>query len=334
MTRLTSLTAASLVVLSAACKKEDKAGGEPGKAPAAQPAKDPGKAPPAGDAVEQKDLKVELAGKPMGPLYGVAQLAPDYGNTYQMTFVARPVDCATFEDVMMSDKDGTLPFFTLHANEALKPDGTTTWAYRQIAHVTGATAPAGLVAMAAFEVKDGKATGTLPPDVHHDGASGKLTASGSFAVPVCDPIKPMKLRDYFDATKDAPPIEAKGSTMKVTVAGKAFDVKGATAVPSPGGTALDIRLSGTPHGCAFEVRDDLYVSLLVGADEPSFSVGGHWMAGGTIGQPTEGLTVDWKASADTGELTVSGKATYQPEEANAYPVEIDGKVTVAICKEK
>ncbi len=330
MIRLSHVVSCSLLVLpAAACKKEAASTGG-GTGTAGAPASKPTAAPAAGGAAEQKDLKAELAGKAMAPLYGVAQPNPGEGNSHRLTFSTRSFTCAT----MTSALDGASPgeTFTIRAHEALQPDGTTTWAYGGVASGNGGSAPAGLVAMGGYQIEGARVIGTLPGGVTTEDGPEALAVSGSFTVPVCDPLPVPTLRDLADIKKIAEPIEAKGSTARVTFAGKAFDIKGATAVAGRKGGWV-VRLTEQPHGCVgdVEIPGNLVVVLELGGDEQKLFVRGNWIAGSSGAEPIDGTAkVEMKEAAGAVDVTLTGAMDYTPED-KTYKLELTGAVSAKVC---
>jgi hypothetical protein len=324
MIRLSHVVSCSLLVLpAAACKKEAAATG-------GGTAAGPQTAASAGGAAKQMDLKAELAGKAMAPLYGVAEPNPGEGNSHRLTFSTRPITCATMNSVL--DGAGPGEKFTIRAHEALRPDGTTTWAYGGVASGLGGSAPAGMVAMGGYQIEGARVIGTLPAGVTTEDGPDALVASGSFTVPICDPLPMPKLRDLADIKKVATPIEATGSTARMTVAGKAFDVKGATALAGRDGKWM-VRLTAQPHGCVgdIEVPGDLVIVLELGGEEPELFVRGNWIAGSSGAAPFGGtLKADMKASAATVDVTLGGAMDYTPADAT-YKVELSGAVSATVC---
>ncbi len=293
----------------AACKRSEKAEAAAG--------------PPA-----QAALKADVGGQPMGPLYGIARPDPAEGNSHRLTFSTRPIDCATFTKVL--ERAGDKDTFWIAAHEALKPDGRTIWAYGGAAFGNAGSSPAGLVAMAAYKVEGGTVTGTLPGDAGVDG-SETLRVTGSFAVPVCEPLPMPKLRHVADFKQEVVPIEAVASTARATVAGKTFAVKGATALRSGDAGRWLIRLSEHPHGCSDEVRDNLVIAIRIGPDETKLYLDGHWFAVSGNVAPIDGtLKVDAKPAAGAVELTLSGAMDYAPSD-EPYKVELSGTVTATEC---
>ena len=317
MISLRGVVACALLVLPVACKKAAKPDGVGRGSVAA-----------AGAAVAPQALKATLAGTAIAPLYGVAQPDPARGNSHRLTFATRPLTCATFAAALAETRAGES--FWIQTREALRPDGTTTWAYGGVAFADGGSSPSGLVAMPSYEVEAARSVGTLPAVVAHDASGGTFAVSGSFAVPICEPLPIPRLRDLADRKQDAVPIEAKGSTARATIAGKAFDVKGATAVVVGEGT-WEVRLTAQPHGCADEVPGDLVVELRVGGAAPRLSLGGNWIAGSANVAPLEGsLTVDAKPGAAAVALTLAGEMAYTPADV-AYQVALSGTVDAVVC---
>jgi len=319
---------ALLVVPAMGCKDQPKPGAAP--APVTKPGDSPagGTAAPTvdGTAAAQPELTATFAGKPMAPLYGVAQADPSKGQSHRLTFSTRPLTCATLTTAL----DGAAPgeSFWIRAHEALRPDGTTVWAYGGAAAGAGGSAPAGLVAMGAYAIEATRITGALPAGVAVEDAA--FAVSGRFAVPICAPLPVPMLREVADRTREAVPVEAQGSTARATIAGKSFDVKGATAIAGPDGT-WEVRLTAQPHGCADEVPGDLVVGLRVGGAEPKIYLGGNWIAGAAEVTSLGGsLKVAATPSAAAVALTLAGEMDYVPVDA-AYRVALTGAVTATVC---
>lgn len=344
MQQVTTLVIATLSLLGAGCKKASPPAGETqgsaaGSATAGSSAGS-GSATAAGSAsgsgapavAAQAGLVAQLAGKPLGPLYGAAQADPGSGNAYELLFLATPVTCATLKDELRKERD-TNRVIRLHVAETLRSEGTLAFAYRGISYAIGsASSPANVTPLPAFAVAGGQVTGTLPAGVEHVDPSGsKLTVTGTFAVPVCDPLRPAP---YFDVATntEAVPVPVTGSTATVTVAGKGFAVGGATAMPvAPGSKELVVRLSAAPHGCSSDVPGDLVVALEVGGDSPDIDLRGHWFDGARSVDRGPDLKVTAEVKADTVELTLDGTMEYKPAD-EAYTIGLAGKVTATICK--
>lgn len=277
----------------------------------------------------QKALKVTIAGKTVGGVYAFAQLHEQHGENYRLTFINAKASCATMQQVMMKQHK-TLTHFSVQVQRAIKPDGTLVWAYAGLGFANGGSAPASLVEMPKLEVKDGTLSATLPADVGYDDKKkGKLTVGGSFSAPICSPIKAMKPRLWM-SSEEAVDLPVKNSTAKVTIAGKSFDVKGATAFPQLDGKSWEVRLTAKPHGCSMNVGADLILMVRVGGDSAKIGVGGHWIAGGTTYQDLEGLKAKHTKTKDSLTLTLSGEQAYAP----TNKVVASGVVTAAICKTK
>ncbi len=332
MQQVMTLVMATLGLLGAAgCKKDSGPAGSAAAGSAAAVGSASGSSASAVDA--QAGLVVQLAGKPLGPLYGVARPDPQ-GNAYELLFLGVPVTCATYKQALGKESD-TNRVVRLHVAEALRSEGTLAFAYRGISYAFGsASSPAGLMPLPSFAVAGGKVTGTLPAGVQHDDRTlGTLTVAGTFAVPVCDP--PMAV-PYFDVgtSTEAVPIPLTGSTATVTVAGKGFAVGGATAMPvAPGGKEMVVRLSAAPHGCSSDVPGDLVVTLEVGVTtrSPNIDLNGHWFDGAASMDFGPDLKVNATVTADTVDLTLDGTMDYKWNE-EAYTIGLAGKVTATVCK--
>ncbi|MBZ0232314.1 MAG: hypothetical protein K8M05_08165 [Deltaproteobacteria bacterium] len=317
---LRDIIACALVALAATgCKKKDveaAAGSAAAGSAAASSA--------AADA--QKELTASVAGKDLGPLYGVAQPDPSSGRAHRLTFSTRPLTCASMYTAL--ENAGPQEVFRIRTHEALRPDGALTWAYGGVAFGDGGSAPSLLVAMPRYEVAGGRVSGTLPADAGHD--PGGFTVGGSFSLPECEPLPVPKLRDIADFKKTATPIEATGSTAQVSIAGKRFSVNGATALRR-GEDGWEIRLTEAAHGCSDEVPADLRVVLKLGGDEPRIELGGHWIAGASEVVPLAG-TAKAEARPVEGavELALAGAMEYGAEGAT-YAIELSGTVTAKEC---
>ena len=192
----------------------------------------------------------------------------------------------------------------------------------------GGSSPAGLVAMGAYAIEATRITGALPAGVAVEDAA--FAVSGRFAVPICAPLPVPMLREVADRTREAVPVEAQGSTARATIAGKSFDVKGATAIAGPDGT-WEVRLTAQPHGCADKVPGDLVVGLRVDSAKPKLYLGGNWIAGAAEVTALGGsLKVMATPSAAAVALTLDGEMDYTPVDV-AYRVALTGAVTATVC---
>lgn len=322
MSRLVLVVAVAGVLAGIACKK--KAEGNQAAAGTA-PATATAPAPAAAGAAEQKELKATRGGQALGPVYAVARLDPNFGKTYAIAFAGAPVTCETIDKL---DEKAAEQAFEIRVREALAPDGTITWAYGQMAANLGATMPANLVAMPAFEVTGDRVSGTLPDGVEHEQAG--LVVAGRFSASLCPPLPVRAERD----AKEAAPVPLKGGPVALVISGKRLEIQGATALPGMSGDTYDVRLSTGPHGCSEWLRSDVIVTIGLGRETPTLTLGGTWISGDMAADVGEGLKVEAKRTGDLVELKLAGAMDYNVDGrpgAVPYKVELDGSLTVPVC---
>lgn len=334
MHRLVIVVTAAATLIGTACKNQEEGASASGQQAGTAAKPGTGTATPSpplaavAAAVEQKELNATRGGQALGPLYAVARLDPNHGKTYAITIAREPVTCATLDTMAAKAAEEA---FEVRVSEALAPDGTITWAFAQLGSNLGATVPANLEKMLAFEVTGDRVSGTLPEGVDHQ----ELVVGGRFAASLCAPIAARPERDTKDQFKDAAPIPVKGGPAELAVAGKRFEIKGATAIPAPSGNGYQVRLSTEPHGCSLFARADIVVSLGLGGATPTISLGGHWLSGNHYVDVGEGLKVVAKRTGDTVEVTLAGAMDYNVDGrpgAQPYKVELTGTLTAPMCE--
>lgn len=328
MKRLVMIVATAGALVGTACKKKTEAGG--GAAATGSASAAPTTA--AGDTAAQKDLKATRGGQALGAVYAVARLDPNYGKTYAIVFAGEPITCATVDQ--LSEKAAEQAF-EVRVREALAPDGSITWAYGQVAANLGATVPANLEKMTAFEVTTDRVSGTLPAGVAHESANGKLEVTGAFSASLCPALPLLPERDAKDRHKEAAPVPLTGGPVELVISGKRIEIKGATAMPGMEEGRYDVRLSSEPHGCSMGVRSDVVVTIGLGRETPTLALGGTWISGDMAADVEPSLEVKAKRTDAGVELTLAGTMDYNVDGrpgAQPYKVELKGSLTAPMCE--